>query len=232
MLKATHGGVPDIVFGQGALVHLVVKIEGRRLGDADEAKFALLLFAQHRRIDHIASMLVDVRRDGMELEHVEIIGLELAQRIVDARHDVFRRKKLPGRVIGGTGLGSNDQAIARQRFDRSADHRLGAIGSSRVDDIDPKIDGEVDKRDDFSFRFALSQPEPAEPATAEPGCTDLEPGPAECPINHRKLYRLPRDARIQDCRPPAVGGRKRAPHGVVQFADFFHALAVKSEMAA
>src|SRR5262249_88561 len=138
---------------------------------------------------HVPRMLVDVRCDAVELEHIEIIGLELAQRIVDARHYVFGRNELPARVFGGTGFGSDDQGVARRQFDRSADHWLGAIGGSGVDDVNPKIECEVDQRDDLGFRSALSQPESAEPATAQTGRADLEPCPAKCPVNHHTFPR-------------------------------------------
>jgi hypothetical protein len=118
---------------------------------------------------------VDLRRKGVELEHVEVVGLKPAQRIVDARHHLAGWEWRPGPVFGGTGLGGDHQAVARHRFNRLADHRLGAVSSSGVDDVDAEIEGNADQRNDLGLRFAVRQPEPAEPPPPRPTALTLSP---------------------------------------------------------
>src|SRR6185437_716691 len=81
-------------------------------------------------------------------------------------------------------LGADDDALARHRFERPAEHRLGAVGRRRVEQVDAQPDRLVDDADRLGLALPGAEPEAAEPAAAEPGDADPEPGPAERRVVH------------------------------------------------
>ena len=76
------------------------------------------------------------------------------------------------------GFGGDHDILARDMLDRLADHRFGAVGRGGVEEIDSHVQGLTHEGDGLGRALAGAEPEPAEPATAETGDADPEPGPA------------------------------------------------------
>ena len=118
----------------------------------------------------------------MELEHVDAVDAEFAQRVVEAGDDPLRRPALAAADDGG--LGGDHHAIARHGLDRLADHALGVIGRGGVEQVHALIERGMDDGDGTGLGAAGVQPQPAEPAAAQAGDADLEFRPAQRRVFH------------------------------------------------
>ncbi len=85
-------------------------------------------------------------------------------------------------------LGGDHHLIARHRLQGFAKDRFGAVDGSGVEEIDPEVERLMYEPHRLGLVFAGAQPEPAEPAAAEPGDADFETGPAEYRVFHLLLY--------------------------------------------
>ena len=176
-----HRDVPDPV-GDGAQQHLVFEIVGRGLGDAEEAELSPFLLLQQRRCDHVAHIVVAGGRHGVELEHIDAVDAEFAQRVVEAGDDALRRIALA--AAEHRRLGGDHHPIARHALDRLADHALGVIGRGGVEQVHAVVESRMDDRDGAGLGAAGVQPQPAETAAAEAGDADLEFRPAQRGVFH------------------------------------------------
>src|SRR5690606_15907576 len=77
--------------------------------------------------------------------------------------------------------------VARNGFQRPADHALGAVGRGGVDDIDAEIDGLQDQPRGLVLRFAGIQAELAEPPAPQPRDADAKAGAAKSGVVHDGL---------------------------------------------
>jgi hypothetical protein len=118
----------------------------------------------------------------VQLEDVNIVGAELLERIVEARHRVRG---------GGTALAQRDprlgrdhDTVARNGLDRLANDAFRAVDRGGVEQIDPEIERLAHERHGFRLALAGPEPEPAEAAAAQPGDADHEPGAAEPNVLH------------------------------------------------
>src|SRR5262249_25898731 len=82
-------------------------------------------------------------------------------------------------------LRADHDILARHRFDRLAEDPFGAIGGGSIEQINPELHGLSDYGDSIGLALSLSQPQLAEPATAEPGDADLQSPVAEGCVIHR-----------------------------------------------
>ena len=169
----------------GALQHAVLGILGRGLGDAEMAELAPRLLFQQCRRDYLACLLVCLRHYTVQLEDIDIVGAEAAQRVVKARNGALGGA--PTLATRNPGLGGDQDIIARDMLDRLADDLFGAIGRGGVEQIDAHVQRLADEGDGLGRALAGAEPEPAEPATAETGDADPELGAAECDIFHDPL---------------------------------------------
>ena len=85
----------------------------RGFGDAQGTKFPFLLFAPQDRGDGLEGVVIHRRGDNVQLEHVNVVGVELTQGVLEARYDPRRRA---GAAID-QGFSSDDDAVTRQRFE-------------------------------------------------------------------------------------------------------------------
>src|SRR5438067_7446652 len=127
-------------------------------------------------------MVVDARRDAVQLIDIDVIGAELLQRAVEARDRAFRQRV--GVADAERRLGADDDLVARRAGERLAEHRLGAVSGRGVEQIDPEIERGADDRDRVGLALAGAEPQAAEAAAAETGDADLEAGAAECGVFH------------------------------------------------
>ena len=180
-VERDHDDIPDAV-GDGAQQHLVFEIVRRGLGDAEEAEFALFLFLQQGRCDHVMHVVVAGGRHRMELKDIDAVDAEFAQRVVEAGDDTFRRPAFAAADDGG--LGGDHHAIARHGLDCLADHALGVIGRGGVEQVDALVERGMDDRDGAGLGAAGVQTQPAETAAAETGDADPEFRPAQRGVFH------------------------------------------------
>ena len=92
----------------------------------------------------------------MQLIHIDDVGIELAQRIVEAGDD-----RLGGGVPAADrerGLGGNHDILTRHPLDRLAEHILGAVGRRGIEEIDPQLDRLADHRYRMPLALALGEP--------------------------------------------------------------------------
>ena len=54
-------------------------------------KLPFLLFAQQDRGDGMEGVVIQRRGDNVQLEHINVVGVELTQGVLEARHDLHRR---------------------------------------------------------------------------------------------------------------------------------------------
>ena len=171
----SHGGFLDRP-GQ----HLLFRIVGARLGDADMAHLALFLELHQRGRQHVAMMVVGRRSDGVEMEDVDVVEAEPPQSRLDAA----------GHVSAGVarledGLGRDHQLVAVVGPDGGADDLLGAIGLGGVEEIDAEIDGRAHDRHAVVDAGAAAEAQAAVAAAAEAGDADREAGFSEWLVVHR-----------------------------------------------
>ena len=178
-VESEHHRVPMIVL-DGAAEHLRAMVAARPLGEAEEADFTLLLFAPDRRQNGLDGVVVVSGLDPVELEDVDMVGAQQAERGLQAGDDLVRRQCLV--AIVDIGLGGNHHLVAGDAGEALADHTLGAVGCSRVEQGDAEIKRAPDQRHRFRLALAGGEPEPAEPTAAEAGDTDLESGAAKCDV--------------------------------------------------
>src|SRR5260370_30817719 len=127
-------------------------------------------------------MLIGARRHPVQLIDVDVVGIELPQWLVEACDDALRRRM--GVAEAERRLGANYDILAPHRFDRLAEHLLGAVCRSGIEQIDPELQRLPDDRDRVDLAPALRQSQLAEPAAAEPGDADPQPCLAERGVIH------------------------------------------------
>ena len=112
-------------------------------------------------------------------------------------------------------LGSDHHLIAPNRLQRFAEHRFGAIGGGRVEQVDAEVERLTDQGDRLGLALAPSKPEPAEPAAAEPGDTHPQPGSAKRYVFHATA--CSRNAMlVSSSRPHGAGaGFRKVPAGAM-----------------
>ena len=130
-------------------------------------------------------MIVFMRLDPVQIEHVDIIGAHHAQRIVEARDHALARPPLA--VAIDRRLGRDHDLVARQRLERPPDHALGAVGRRGVDEVDAEIDRLKHQPRRLLLALAGLEPKPREPAGAKAGNADAEAGAAEGGVVHYKV---------------------------------------------
>jgi hypothetical protein len=144
----------------------------------------------------------------VQLEDVDVVSTELPQRIVEARHGALRsRATLAAREPG---LGGDHDTVAGHAFDRLTDNAFGAVNGGGVEQIDPEIERVADEGDGFRFALAGAETEPAEPAAAEPGDADPEPGAAERDVFHSiEPFRFERRLVAKNAKLGQTGGNSQ-----------------------
>ena len=134
-MKRQHHHVPAVV-PHSALRHALVAVVHRVLGDAEEAELALVALAQQRGHDLLDCMIVVAGRQAVDVEHVDAVDAEGAQRFVQrGGHRAHRHGA--ARLL----LGRDDHRAARQFAQRRADDLLGAVIAGGVDEVDAAGDG-------------------------------------------------------------------------------------------
>ena len=184
-----HGDLPGR-FLDRPCEHLLFRIVGARLGDADMAHLALLLELDESGRQDIAMMVVGGWRDGVEMEDVHVVESEAPQ----------RRLHLAGHRLAGIacvedGLGRDHQLGAVMGPGGGADDLLGAIGLGGVEEIDAEIDGRAHDRHAVVEARATAQAQAAVAAATEPGDADREAGISEGPVFHHRSLTLRAAAR-------------------------------------
>ena len=122
----------------------------------------------------------------MQIEHVDIVGAHEAERIVETRDHAFRRPPFVVAVNGA--LGRDHHLVARNRFQRPADHTLGAIRRRGIDEIDAELDRIEHEPRGLILGLAGFQPHPRKAASAEPGNADAQAGAAEGGVVHGRCF--------------------------------------------
>src|SRR5215469_7911088 len=113
-----------------------------------------------------------------------MIGAELLERAVEARHGALRGR--PVLAARDPRFGRDYDIVALDALDRPADYAFGAIDSGGVEQIDPEIERLPHQSHRLGLTLAGPEPEPAEAAAAEPGDADPEPGTAERDVFHQR----------------------------------------------
>lgn len=180
-VETDHEDVPDRIVHR-ALERLVGEIDDRVFREPDVTDFAPRFLGEQRRRQSVARVIVHARIDGVQHEQVDVIGAEHAQRIVEARDHPRRRP--PFAVPPHRRFGRHHDLVARHRFERMADHALGAVGRRRVDEIEAELDRLEHQPRRLVLAQAGFQPHPREAAGAEPGDADSQSGAAEGGVVH------------------------------------------------
>ena len=136
----------------------------------------------------------------MQLEHVDAVDAEFAQRVVEAGDHALRRPAFA--AADDRGLGGDHHPLARHAPDRLADHALGVIGRRGVQQIDAVVERGMDDRDGARLGAPGVQAQSAESTAAEARDADLEFRPAQRRVVHAH----------SPCRRPA-GYRARSHRG-------------------
>ena len=77
-VKRDHHHVPHLVL-DGALQHIVLGVVRGGLGDAEMAELAFRPLLQQRRGDHVARLGIGFGQHTVQLEDVDVVGIEPAQ---------------------------------------------------------------------------------------------------------------------------------------------------------
>src|SRR5215475_13808900 len=112
----------------------------------------------------------------MELEDVDVIGAQLPERVVEARHRTLGSRA--ALAVGDPGFGGDHHTVARNSLDCLADHVLCPVNGGGVEQIDPQIQRLMDQRYGLGFAHTGAEPKPAEAGATEPGDADPETGAA------------------------------------------------------
>ena len=134
----------------GALQHRVPAIARPGLGDAEMPQLALLV-PSHSAGKRYRAMVVGRRRNAVQLEDIDIVGAELAQRVVEARRRRARRRSRP--AARDPRLGGRSPPVARHRSRRLAEDRFGPVDGGGIEQIDAEIERLVDEGDRPRSRF-------------------------------------------------------------------------------
>ena len=181
-VEGQHHHLEGRLVAQRPLQHLVRRIARAGLGDGEVAQLALLLLAQQGRHELGDGVVVLRRRQPVQVEQVDVVGAEPAQRGVEARdHGVGRLGRAGCRDVG---LGRDDELITRAALDGLADDLLGAVRLGRVDQIDAEVEGFAHQRDGLRSGEAGALADAAVAAAAEPGDADFQAGAAEGGVLH------------------------------------------------
>src|SRR6185437_3279926 len=168
-----HDDFPRIVLDRPGQ-HLLFRIVGPGLRDADVAYLALFLELHEGRREHVAMVVVGRRIDGVEMEDVDVVEAEPLQSRLDAARYLLGRA-----ARAEKGLGRDHQLVPVIGPDRGADDLLGAVGLGGVEEIYAEIDGRADHRHALIDAGAAAATEPAVAAAAEAGDADPEAGVSE-----------------------------------------------------
>ena len=160
----------------------VRRIARAGLGYGEVAQLALLLLAQQGRHELGDRVVVLRRRQPVQVEEINVVGAEPAQRGVEARHHGLGRLGCAGRC--DLGLGRDDHVIARAALDGLADDLLGAVRLGRVDEVDAEVERLPHKGDGLRGGEAGALADAAVAAAAEPGDADFQAGAAEGCVLH------------------------------------------------
>ncbi len=109
-VERQHHDLPAIV-PYRPLQHLVRRIIRRGFGDTEVADLALGLLVQQRRHELLHGVVVGCGRHAVELEQIDMIGTQGAQRAVQARDHVLCRQRRA--VPSDLRLGRDHDAITR-----------------------------------------------------------------------------------------------------------------------
>ena len=94
-------------------------------------------FSRNKTGAMVEGVVIHRRGDNVQLEHVNVVVVELTQGVLEARYDPRRRNGCTAAI--DQGFRSDDNAVTRHRFDRFANQRFGAIGSGSIQEIEPHI---------------------------------------------------------------------------------------------
>ena len=162
--------------------HLLFRIVGARLGDADMAHLALLLEPYEGGRQDITMVLVGCRADGVEMEDVDVVEAQPFQRGLHPAGHGFA-------CVTGVedGLGRDHQLVPVIGSGGGSDDLLGSIGLGGVEEIDAKIDGRPHDRHAVVEAGAAAEAQAAVAAATEPRDADREAGFSEWPVFHRRV---------------------------------------------
>jgi hypothetical protein len=118
----------------------------------------------------------------VQLIDVDVLGIELAQRIVERGDGAFGARIRVADIERR--LGGDDDLLARNRLERLAEYGLGAVGGGGVEEIDAEIERLMDQRYRLGLAPAAAEAEPTEAPAAEPGDTRPQTGPSEHDVFH------------------------------------------------
>src|SRR5581483_1380919 len=184
-VEAHHEHFPDGIL-QRALERLVGEIDDWILGETDVPDLALAFLLDQLRSEHVARMVVHVGLNAVQIEHVDVVGTEQPQRIVEARHHPLGRPPLAVALDGR--FGGEDDGLAPDSLERLADHAFCAVGRRGIDEVDAKLDGVAHEPRRLLLIQAGFQPHAGKAAGAEPGDADAQAGFAESGVLHCVLY--------------------------------------------
>src|SRR6185503_16798098 len=197
--EAQHEHFPDALLHR-ASEHGVLGVARAGLGHREVAELALLLLAQQPRHDLRHGLVVGRRPQPVQVEDVDVVGVELAQRVVEIGEH--------GGAGRGVALGRDDDAVARAALDGLADDALRLVGRGGVEEVDAEVERLAHERHRLRLGQARAQPDAAVAAAAQARNADLQAGLAERGVVHRLP---PRDAiRVARNLAQAAGWVKRS----------------------
>ena len=165
--------------------HLLFRIVGARLGDADMAHLALFLEPDEGGRQDVTMVLVGRRADGVEMEDIDVVEPQPFQRGLHLAGHGF------GCVAGvEDGLGRDHQLVAVIGPGGGSDDLLGAIGLGGVEEIDAEIDRRTHDRHAIVDAGAAAEAQAAVAAAAKASDAYREAGLSEGSVFHEPLLDL------------------------------------------
>ena len=130
-------------------------------------------------------MVIHRRRDYVQLEHINVIGVKSTEGVLEALDHTGRRQ---GRAAAmDQGFGGDHDAVTRHGFDGLANQSLGAVRRGRIQEVHPHIQRLTHQHDGFRLCLPSPQPQTAVPPAAEAGHTDAQPRFPKCDILHARI---------------------------------------------
>ena len=173
-VEGEHDHLPARIL-ERSIEHGMVGIAGGRLGNAEVAQLALGLLGEQRRNDIRPRRVECCRRHPVQHEHVDVVGPQVAQRLLEARHDLGRglnARSLPVAAVD-VRLGRDNDLGPLARPECAAKNRLGTIKRRRVEISDTEVERGAHQINRFCLAFSCAEPDAAVPAAAEAGYGNL-----------------------------------------------------------
>ena len=181
-VERNHEDVPETVVSCPGK-HLMLVVLGGKLGDTNMPDFSFRLLLDQGWDKCVSGMSVGRYGNAMKLEHVNIVSTQEPERTLQTLHHL--RRSTPLAISSHRRLSRNDDRLPRDKLQRLADNRFGAVDRSSIDEIDAHIDGFAHQEHGFVLALASRQSKAAEAATTETRNADLQIGFSQSGVFHR-----------------------------------------------